>query len=345
MPLPQVSCGLTAAKALPMGGGGGGPFEGQHLGLKISCGANGSKGPLTADALAADFPFLGGLTMHGSAQSQPCRQESVCSNGGEQGTNEAPVGNQVSTHLHPQSFQGLLTHLQSVQWIRSLTVHNWQSNLEAKEGAINNSAGRHDLLVVGVYAQASVVDVGLQLPTNDMIALDSHELCSATASHNPASAYTCAASVQDRASVLKCRVTQRVADLADARYFAQGQGLHKLLESCGVIRQHILAVGLVDIGGHLGQHGVGSQPYTAGQLRLVEHSVAHLFSNFSTWRTNHTTNVRERGNIVLFEGATQRSLRSGESSQWLWKPEANNKHQTSQARPDNQEATGSEQRH
>ena len=85
-----------------------------HLCLKIGCGANGSKGSLTADALAADLPFLSRLTMHSSAQSQPCRKETVYSNGGKQGTNEAPAGSQIATHLHSQSFQGLLTHLHKI---------------------------------------------------------------------------------------------------------------------------------------------------------------------------------------------------------------------------------------
>ena len=49
---------------------------------------------------------------------------------------------------------------------------------------------------------------------------------------------TCATRVRDHMGA---------ADLADARHFAQGQGLHKLLDSCGLIRKDILPIGLVDV--------------------------------------------------------------------------------------------------
>lgn len=54
-------------------------------------------------------------------------------------------------------------------------------------------------------------------------------------------------SVQEYARDMASIVDQRVTDLANARYFTQGQGLHKLLKSRGVVRKHILAVGLVDV--------------------------------------------------------------------------------------------------
>ena len=84
-----------------------------HLGLQISSRADGGKGSLTADALPADLPLLGGHPMNRPTQPQARRQKTVYSHRGEQGSNETPVDNQVTAHLHSQSLQGLLTHLQS----------------------------------------------------------------------------------------------------------------------------------------------------------------------------------------------------------------------------------------
>lgn len=83
-----------------------------YFGFKVSCAADGSKGPLTADALPVDFPFIGGLSMHSPAQTQPRRQEAVGGHRREQQVDEAAVGYQVCTHLHAQRLQGLLTYLQ-----------------------------------------------------------------------------------------------------------------------------------------------------------------------------------------------------------------------------------------
>ena len=166
----------------------------------------------------------------------------------------------------------------------------------------------------------SVVHVCPQLLPHDMISLNSHGLCNATASNNPPSACRCAASVQDLVALSTLGSPRGLQTLPMPGTLRRDKDCTNSLRAVGSSGSTYWPLGLLMSEATLASMVLGPNPTL--QVSCVSlNTLWRIFSATSAPGVQTTRLLLERaGNIMPFEGGTQRSLRSSSSSQWLWNP-------------------------